>query len=176
MVRFSKEDILSKEEVDDLINACKSKKETFVATALVYSGMRAGELENMKETWINWQKDIIKIPKQQGKWKPKTKAAEREIPIIETSLRRVLRDWFLKQDDVGISRVSIFRIIRRVAQRIKIMRKVYPHALRATYASMLAERNISPATIQAIMGWSKLATAESYVRARRAIEEVKEKW
>ena len=176
MVRYSKDDILTREELDDLINACEKPKETLVIVGLAFTGMRASEFAHFRESWINWQKDVINVPEHQGDWHPKTKAGAREIFIVEPQLRRVLRDWFMKHETIGMTRVSIHDTVRRVAARVKILKKVYPHCLRATFATMLAEKGVEPANIQVIMGWAKLSTADSYVKPRRAMEDIRAKW
>jgi site-specific recombinase XerD len=41
---------------------------------------------------------------------------------------------------------------------------IYPHCLRATAASYHAYRGVAPVPLQALMGWSDLATAQKYIR------------
>ena len=69
----------------------------------------------------------------------------------------------------------MFRIVKKVGRRLRPFKKVYPHALRATFATMMAEENMPPSDIQAIMGWAKLETANNYVRSTKAIQNFREK-
>lgn len=173
MVRYSKEDVLTEEERKQLIEACQSEKEELVIRGLLHSGMRAGEFANMKESWIDWQKETINIPKQEGDWKPKTKSSTRQIPMVY-DLKKLLYDHFQKNKEIGMSRISLFRIVKKVGERLRPFKKVYPHSLRATFASMMAEKGMTPSDIQAIMGWSKLETANNYVRSTRSLENFRE--
>lgn len=176
MVRYSKDDILMKEELDDLIKACKKPKELFIVIVLVYTGMRVGEFCAMKDTWIRWQDNKVVIPQHEGSWKPKTKEGARDIPMVNDEVRRELRNWFQTKQSVGITRIGVYKMLQRIAKRIKIMKKVYPHSLRATFASILASKGITASSIQAIMGWKNFATAQSYVKAMEASKEIMEKW
>jgi integrase/recombinase XerD len=174
MVRYSKQDVLNEQERTELIEACQTKKEEFVIKSLLYSGMRASELAHMRESWIDWQKEVIHIPQQEGTWKPKTKSSAREIPM-KFELKKVLYDYFKENKSVKMSRVTIFRVVKSLGQRLRPFKKVYPHSLRATFASNMAEKGLSAADIQAIMGWAKLETANSYVRSTKALENFREK-
>lgn len=174
MVRYSKQDALNEQERIRLINECKNKKEELVIKGLIYTGMRAGEFAHMKESWIDWQKGTIHIPRQEGIWKPKTRSGAREIPMV-FEVKRVLYDYFQKHKEIGMNRVTLFRIVRRVGKRLRPFKKVYPHSLRATFASMMASQGMPASDMQAIMGWSKLETANNYVKATRALENFREK-
>jgi len=169
MVQHSKENVLNKTERESLINTCKSEKEKLVIAGLLYTGMRAGEFAQFNISWISWQDQKITIPREQGDWKPKTSSGAREIPLMNKA-RSYFFAWFDKYNKVGLTRTSIFRIVRQVAKRTNLKKKVYPHSLRATFASMMAERGLAPADIQMIMGWSKLETANNYVKSTQSFQ------
>ena len=174
MVRYSKEDVLNAEERQALIEQCKTTQEQLVIKGLLYTGMRAGEFANLKESWLDWQKGLIYIPKGEGAWHPKTKAGSRQIPLV-FEIKKLLYDHLREHKEIGMSRVTLFRVVKRVGSRLNLMKKVYPHALRATFATMMAEKGMGAADIQLIMGWSKLETANSYVRSTMAMDNFREK-
>lgn len=168
------------DEVSRLYDACKSDVEKFVVGMLVDTGMRAEELAMMNKDWIRWQQGCIQIPSCDEKtgWKPKTKSGARVIPITDARITTLMRAWFTLNDNVGLHRTSIWRIVKKVAARAGIKRQVYPHSLRATFASKLAGLGMSAATIQNVMGWASIITAQIYVKSSGsiAIAEFKEKW
>lgn len=174
----SKKDALEEEEIERLLEACKHTDEVFVITSLVYTGMRVSELAHMHRSWIRWQLEVIQIPEEWQGWTPKTKQGARAIPLIEARLKEVLRGWFALNEQVAMDRSTIWRMVKRVAERSGISRKVYPHSLRATFATKLAFNGMTEASICAIMGWSSIKTAESYVKisGARAVQEMREKW
>lgn len=176
----SKENSLTDVEIEKLILNCKSVMEKFVIITLIYSGMRVGELQHMRKTWVNFVENKIVIPLEEnctccanGKWSPKTKAGARSIPITDARLQAVLRGYFAINEEVDYTGVGLWKIVRRVASRAGIEHKVYPHALRATFASIMAHKISSP-SLMYVMGWSRIRTAEEYIRPteRRAFEEI----
>ena len=82
MVRSCKEDVLDREERKKIMEECKTEKENVSVKIILFTGLRAGELQNLKKYWIDWSKDIINVPRQDGGWFPKTKAGARQIPLL----------------------------------------------------------------------------------------------
>jgi integrase/recombinase XerD len=65
---------------------------------------------------------------------------------------------------VGKSGRQISRILKKIADRAGIGKRVYPHSLRATAALCLAEQGLSAQGLCDFFGWEQLGTADSYVR------------
>lgn len=172
-----KKDALSDQQVEELINACRSDFERFTITTLLFTGMRVDEFSNMKKYWVDLEKMLINIPAKDGEWKPKTKAGARAIPIIEPRLKYELKKFFKSNLAVDKERTTIWRLVKNVAKRTDI-KKIYPHALRSTFATMLIYKGISEGTLCSVMGWSDIKTAQSYFKlsGQKAIEEMKRKW
>jgi integrase len=176
--RTSKDYALSQDEREELISMCKNPTEKFIILGLMFTGMRVSEFANLKNSWIRWQDKYIRIPKSEDKWSPKTMKGNRCIPILEPRFEGILGWWFGQFESVEMHRSTIFRVVKRVASRTTIKRKVYPHALRSTFANILTEKGMSTFTIQHILGWAKISTAEHYIQDSgiRALKEAKERW
>ncbi|WP_345779778.1 site-specific integrase [Halosolutus halophilus] len=54
--------------------------------------------------------------------------------------------------------------MNEAAESADLRGRVYPHCLRATAASYHAYQGVAPVPLQALMGWSNLATAQKYIR------------
>ena len=54
-------------------------------------------------------------------------------------------------------------IYTAAAEAAETERRVYPHCLRATAASYHAYQGVVPVPLQALMGWSDLATAQKFI-------------
>ncbi|GAF96444.1 unnamed protein product, partial [marine sediment metagenome] len=68
-------------------------------------------------------------------------------------------------EEVGLSRVSIWQHVKKLAKQAHIFRSIYPHCLRATASTMLAYQKISAPSLKYIMGWQSLLAAEDYVKS-----------
>lgn len=181
----SKEFALPDEDVEKLVDSCKTTTEKFIIITLLYSGMRVGELCHLRKEWINWQDEVINVPMRQacsckkcvkfrkGVWMPKTRKGVRSIKIIEPRLREVLRAYFTLNSRFDYTETGAWYVVKRVARRTDIKTKIFPHSLRATAATIFAHK-VSAPTLAYIMGWEDLNVAESYVQSakKRAIAEM----
>lgn len=110
-VRHSKENALSETELKQLIDGAEDYFDKLIIILSGYHGMREGEIAHMEKTWIDFQKEIIRIPPEKkcncyeciqrikrtskndglsdaqidkmksGIWMPKTKKSIRAIPL-----------------------------------------------------------------------------------------------
>lgn len=112
-------------------------------------------------------------------WSPKTSQASRSIPYdFDVRLQIVIERF---KDEYSIfpkSKSTINRLVNKAHEQSKIKRRIYPHCLRATAATTMASRNISPHALMAIMGWSDLDTARTYISASEesAAKEIRSKY
>ena len=183
-IRSAKEDVLSEIEAGMLLNACRDSLDNLVVRLPLYAGLRIGEVQHLKKPWLDCKKDIIIIPARQqcscyecrkwrgGIWSPKTKAGKRSLLIIPEL------DQYLGQlgDGINRSRQALEQRFERVRQRSGLMKVAYPHCLRASFATRLAEQGISAPSLTYLMGWETLAPAEHYIQStmKRAHFEFKE--
>jgi integrase len=164
----SKRDALTHAEFESLWEAALHGTEydrlIFVLAAQL--GLRASEIGAVRRSWIDFQRQILRIPLEDEGWKAKTKAAARAIPYGR--MRRapqVIASFFDFHDRVGLSRYAVWGRVKRLAKRAGLTRPIYPHALRATAAYQLAEAGLSAQALRQIMGWSDLRTAQAYIDA-----------
>lgn len=99
-------------------------------------------------------------------WMPKTDWGARTIPFTWNPIfKEVVTSYFTMHTEYGATRQTVYNIVRRVADRAGIPSLVYPHALRATAATMLADKNVSDTKMRDYMGWSPQSPAPyAYLR------------
>jgi len=182
-LRSAKEDVLTKPEAIQLLKACSDLLDNLVVRLPLYAGLRIGEVQHLKKSWLDWDKSIITLPARQqcscyecrkwrnNIWTPKTKAGQRSlliVPELEPYLRQL-------GEGVNRSRQALEQRFERTRRRSGLMKVAYPHCLRATFATRLAEAGISAPSLTYIMGWATLTSAESYIQSsmKRAHEEFK---
>ena len=183
-LRSAKEDALNPVEADMLLVACNSLLDELVVRLPYYAGMRIGEVQHLKVTWLNWEHGYIEIPARQlcqcyeclkwrqGIWSPKSRAGIRSLlitPEIEPYLRQL-------GEGVNRSRQALEQRFERIRQRAMPTVPAYPHCLRASFATRLAEQGMSAPSLTYIMGWQTLSPAESYIQSsmKRAHQEFRE--
>lgn len=179
-IRSAREDAVNEAEANMLLDACLTPLDYLVVCLPLYTGMRIGEVQHLKATWLD--RGFIQIPARQicgcgeckrfrgGVWKPKTRAGIRSLLLQPPQLESALRDI-----GTGINRCrrNLEWRFQKIRERSGIARWVYPHCLRASFATKMAERGMSAPALAYTMGWTGLMSAESYIQstARRAHEE-----
>uniref|UniRef100_A0A6M3JNV3 Putative site-specific tyrosine recombinase n=1 Tax=viral metagenome TaxID=1070528 RepID=A0A6M3JNV3_9ZZZZ len=181
----SAEYALNSEQADKLLRTCTDLRERIIIGSMVYMGMRISELLHMQSHWLT-DDDCVRIPSRQectcssclkrkgGIWTPKTKAGAREIPIPKSLIKDF--DSFYRQHPNGLSLsrgmvwLHVKAILKRAGVRSKWLAKgtIFPHALRATSATLLAAGGIDSAALCYYMGWTDLKVGEHYIKLAQA--------
>jgi len=126
-----KREPLSDDEVDRLTNACDTFREKFVVWTLLDTGLRLSELADLKKDNIQWQEKRLVIYGKGGPYGKKTK--RRIIPMTER-VRRLFKYHFAENNHTGITKRTVERIVKKVADKAGISKPVSPHVLRHTFS------------------------------------------
>jgi integrase len=173
----SKDDALTDQEFEALLEGCDSidPREALIILLAGELGLREGEISAMQSSWINFQKGHIIIPSKSDQgWTPKRPDSARTIPALKMSSRawEVVRTYYSAHSTLDITRMTVYRIVQKVASRAQLKKRVYPHSLRATAATKLAYKVHNPLILCDIFGWKQLKMAEYYIRRAGGRAEV----
>jgi len=172
-----KREPLSIEETDRLINACKAFTETLIVVTLLDTGLRVGELCKLIKDNVLWQENRLIIYGKGGPYGKKSK--RRVIPLTERT-KHLLEAVFIiaGQNSLGLYPMMVQRILKRIADKAGITKKVTPHVLRHTYAVKCIRMGMPTRVVQELLGHDRLETTEAYLNI--SIDDVervfKEKW
>ena len=170
-----KREPLSDDEVNRLTNACDTFREKFVIWTLLDTGLRLSEFADLKKDNILWQERRLVV---YGKGGPYGKKSKRRILPLTERVRRLFEHHFVFNNDVGISKRTIERVVKRVANKAGISKPVSPHVLRHTFAVSCIKKGISTRALQYFLGHDHLTTTEIYLNLspEDAIREFLNKW
>ena len=145
-------------------------KYTYIILILIYTGMRIGELINLKNEDIDLENRILKIKIS------KTNAGMRNIPInpkIYPLIKEnivVGQEYFVKGDTITQLSYSTFK-----PRFIKLMKELglehTIHDTRHTFATLLSNANANPTTIVKLIGHTNYSTTEN-IYTHKDIEEL----
>ncbi len=137
-----------------------------------YTGMRLGEILNMKWNWIDFEQNIIKVLCSES-FTTKSKK-ERIIPISQT-LRNVLLNQFPKVINVDKNNFVFVRVsgiklnenfvskqFKKSVRAAGLDDKIHFHTLRHSFASMLVQRGVSLYVVKELLGHEDLSTTQIY--------------
>lgn len=184
-----REDVLSPQELNMLLITSSSLRDKFIIYSLIFGGLRVSELKHLRRSRVNLDDGTITIPtrqycdcaqckkKRDGIWRPKTKKGARTI-LIHPTLLPIMAEFLNFNEELGLSRVSIWAHVKKLARQAHIFRSIYPHCLRATAATMLAYQKVPAPSLKYIMGWQSLQATEDYVKSdmQLAHSEMKRIW
>lgn len=104
----------------------------------------------------------------EDRWRPKTEAANREVPFdFDPRVELAIERFFDTFDGWERSCQVVNRRIKRAAEHAPDLdaAEIWPHGLRSTAASYHAARGLDSLTLQALLGWADLSTARKYVKS-----------
>jgi len=170
-----KREPLNDDEVDRLTNACDTFREKFVVWTLLDTGLRLSEFADLKKDNIQWQEKRLVIYGKGGPYGKKTK--RRIIPMAER-VRRLLEYHFAENNNTGMVKRTVARIVKKVAEKAGISKPVSPHVLRHTFSVNCIKKGISTRALQTLLGHDRLTTTEIYLNLspEDAIREFLNKW
>lgn len=182
---------LKEQEVRQLLNTLneiqykssftKERNKAIVAT-LLFTGIRRGELLRLQCKDVDLETDFIYVERGKG-----DKA--REIPIERMVLKPILllyleernklfstQDYFIKTLGSSSGKTMPERAIRAVFSLLSMRfgKRLYPHMLRHTFATILIEKTGDIYTLKELLGHSDIKTTTIYLTSsyRKKVEAI----
>jgi site-specific recombinase XerD len=165
-------EVLSREEVERLIQNAASRLHRIWLLILYGTGIRREELVRLKIDDIDSGRMVIHV--RQGKGRK-----DRDV-MLSPKLLAELRDYWRRASprskiylfpgkgrhqngDVPMQAKSVFDAVRQAAKRAGIDKHVHPHTLRHSFATHLLESGADLHTIQLLLGHADLKTTSRYL-------------
>jgi len=170
-----KREPLTPDEANRLANSCQNFEEKLVIWTLLDTGLRVSELAKLTKDNLDWQNHRLMI---YGKGGPYGKLSKRRVIPLSPRVQPLLEGHLGLRDCMGIGVRTIQRMVKEIANRAHIRRKVSPHVLRHTFSVACIQKGISTRALQEILGHDRLATTEIYLNLspEDVIREFHSKW
>jgi len=156
--------VLNEEEVVRLFKCVENRKHKTILMLAYSSGLRLGEITRLKLVDIDRHRMQIRVEQSKGKKDRYTKLSVRFIKILDEYLTEYNPSEFLFEGAKGndYSPRSIQSMIKDVAEKAKISKRVTMHTLRHTFATHSLENGVDLRYIQSMMGHESSRTTEIY--------------
>jgi integrase/recombinase XerD len=175
-IGFRLPDTLSLIEIDKLISAIDlsqqhGERNRSILETLYSCGLRVSELINLQLSNINFNENYIKVTGKGNKQRlsPISGKALKYLSIyinevrIHLDIKKGNSDFvFLNNRGTKLSRVMIFLIIKKLAEKIGLNKKISPHTFRHSFATHLIEGGADLRAVQEMLGHSSITTTEIY--------------
>jgi integrase/recombinase XerD len=169
-------DVLSIEEIELLIDHLdlqhpQGHRNRAILETLYGSGLRVSELIKLNLSNLFFKESLIRVTGKGNKQRlvPMGIIAKKYLNIyieevrtnqkIHSEFKDVL---FLNRNGKGLTRQMIFTLIRTLAIKAGIKKKIGPHTFRHSFATHLLENEADLRSIQILMGHESITTTEMY--------------
>ncbi len=169
-------EILTIEEVDKLFGSLDKNKlldiRNFVIMELMYScGLRVSEVIDLKIDKINLDDMLILIKGKGNKQRfvPFGKSTKDIFSEYIKNFRLLLLNensdnyLILNRRGKPLSRMGIWKIVRKSLKNAGLSKKFHPHSLRHSYATHLIEGGADIRSIQLLLGHEDISTTQIYI-------------
>ena len=170
-------DTLSEDEINQLIASIdlsdsQGERNRTILETMYSCGLRVSELISLKISDLFFEEGFIRVIGKGNK--------QRFIPIHTTAQKYILNytkqvrnqmtpkkgfedTVFLNRRGKGLTRQMIFIILKDLAFKINLSKKISPHTLRHSFATHLLKNGADLRAIQQMLGHESITTTEIYV-------------
>lgn len=150
-------DVLTKDEVNKLLQNASNKRDLAIIRLLYASGLRVSELVALDRDSIEGNQ--IRVRSGKGK--------KDRVVYIDDGTVRILNEYLNEKKDGSdklfeITVRNIQKIVKKTAERAGIKKKVSPHVLRHSFATHLLENGADIVVIRDLLGHTNLSTTQIY--------------
>lgn len=175
-------EVLGLDEINAMIGQIDMSKpmghrDKAMLETLFSSGLRVSELIGLNISEVYFKDEFIKVRGKGNKERlvPIGQAALKAIQIyinetrVHLKLQKKFSDTvFINHLGGGISRVSVFKIIKSLAAAAGIRKNISPHTFRHSFATCLVEGGADLRAVQQMLGHESITTTEIYTHLDRS--------
>lgn len=175
-------DTLSLKEIDQLLDAidlssAQGQRNKAIIELLYGCGLRVSELVNLRISDLYFEESFVNVVGKGNK--------QRFVPISDYTIKYIelyqkhIRNHqqiasghedilFLNRRGKQLSRAMIFTMIRTLANKANIQKKISPHTFRHSFATHLLENGADLRAIQQMLGHESITTTEVYMHLNQS--------
>lgn len=156
--------VLSQQEIQAMFTACDNTKHKVILSLLYACGLRVSELLNLKWQHIDRSRMIINIIAAKGKKDRQVMLPESLIPLLEKYYYQYKPKEFVLNGQFALqySETSVNQVVKQLAQKAGINKRVYTHLMRHCSFTHMVEAGTDINLIQRLAGHANVKTTAIY--------------
>ncbi|MEM0493408.1 MAG: tyrosine-type recombinase/integrase [Candidatus Thermoplasmatota archaeon] len=159
--------VLSKDEINRMIDATDNLKHRLMIMLLYYAGLRLDEVRNLRWQDIDFDRGFIHLKD--------TKRSKERVVFLHKKLVDIFRIYGVGKEGYILpsqrggryNNRTIQQIIKNTARKAMINKKVTPHTLRHSFATHLLEAGADIRYIQELLGHRDIRTTQIYTHVAK---------
>jgi site-specific recombinase XerD len=162
--------ILSVDEIQKMFDVCENKKHRLILALLYSCSLRVSELINLKWENVDRSRMIIYILNAKGGRDRQVGLNDTLIKLMEEYYKLFKTKTFIFSGQFGeqYSDRSVGQVVKQLANKAGINKRVYTHLIRHCSASHLLDNGVDINLIQRILGHSSVKTTSIYLHTSHA--------
>lgn len=162
--------ILSKEEVQRLINSKTNVKHRAILMLTYSSGLRLGEVSSLKIADIDSSRMLIHLKNAKGDKERYTILSTAALDFLRIYYRIYKpKEWLFegRLSRNAISKRTVQEVFKQALVKSKVRKDVGIHSLRHSFATHLLEQGVALPIIQQMLGHQSLRTTSGYLHVQQ---------
>ena len=157
--------VLSIDEIQRMFSVCENLKHKVILSLLYSAGLRVSELINLKWAHIDRSRMIINILGAKGNKDRQVMLTPSLVPLLERYWKeyRSKEYVFNGQFEPRYSERSVGQVVKQMAQKAGINKRVYTHLLRHCSFTHMVEAGTDINLVQRLAGHSSVKTTSIYL-------------
>lgn len=163
--------VLTKDEIKTLLNATTNRKHKLLLEMMYSSGLRVSEAVSLKVDSLNFNEKIGKV-RGKGNKDRLIILSNSAINHIERYLhwrekKKIQSEYLFHSNKDHTQPLTVRqaqKIIKDIANKSGLKKRIFCHALRSSFATHLLESGTDIRIIQELLGHNNIATTERYVK------------
>jgi site-specific recombinase XerD len=167
--------ILYKEQYKALLyEASDDPRDYAIIMTFLQTGIRLSELASLQLENVDFENRLLTVRQGKGRKDRQIPLVDEEVKALRNYLRHratelILDDdtLFLAKNDTSLNVSSVKAIVAKYVKKAGIRKKVSVHTLRHTFGAHKADKHMSIATLQELMGHKKKEATLKYIHLAR---------
>jgi len=171
---------LTPEEVQAMIDAAGNLRDKLVVSLLYCTGMRVSELVGIRVSDVDLEEGSIRV---------RGKGGRERVVFFDSRTRQLLAEYLptvkgceylfpARGGEGHMHYVTVERIIRKLAKAAGLKKRVTPHVLRHSFATISLARGMDVREIQELLGHASLRSTQIYTHVvkQRLLSDYRRVW
>lgn len=164
-------DTMTEGEVARILAATKNEREKAILAILAYSGIRNKELCNLRTHDINLDDNVLKVICGKFQKDRVVNISKECAKIVSKYIGQYIPNpngqflFTTLKEGKQYNGWALRKVVKVIAKRAKIKKRVYPHLFRHSLATNLINRGANILTVQQQLGHEKITTTMIYIQS-----------